>query len=255
MYNTIVLNTIYSPKYNIDDSNENTINKNIIYSRAFLEVDKGLYETYNYLVIKKKEIDYYIFYDIITNFFPRDKNMTLYITEKMNLINDILNSLRLNINTSDKKSLHDIILINSVKKIELTTIRKLLLLKRGGTLIFKINSLCEEILNFIYYLSSMFNISIYKPKITNIFSTERFIICSNYRQVYTIQELEKHISLLKKYDKINYKKMPYFMIKRILYNKTLYECLISKVLVYTRCEAIHFMKEIAYDLCKNNDIV
>ena len=219
--------------------------------------NKFLLEPYYYLKnINNKPIYYYIINEIINKYSINNpsilfSNLQLYITCLYEMVPNIefitKNKLcpykkRIIYNYSlfikTYKKVHETIIVHyeDYKTFIINLFVVLFIQKDKGTLIFNIPSTHSvEHLNIIHFLMYYYNIKIIKPFATNVYSDERYIICTNYNKKLNpafIKYIEYNINAMLsiKMPYLLCNDMPYYYLKLIIQENTIWSTYILNIL-------------------------
>ena len=219
--------------------------------------NKFLLEPYYYLKnINNKPIYYYIINEIINKYSINNpsilfSNLQLYITCLYEMVPNIefitKNKLcpykkRIIYNYSlfikTYKKVHETIIVHyeDYKTFIINLFVVLFIQKDKGTLIFNIPSTDSvEHLNIIHFLMYYYNVKIIKPFATNMCTSERYVICTNYNKNINpvfINYIEYNINTIQciKNPYLQSNDMPYYYLKLIIQENTIWSTYILNIL-------------------------
>jgi len=217
--------------------------------RPYINEHAYLFEPYHYLKkIINKPIYYFIIIEIINKY--NINKPTILFSNSQQYINSIYEMYsNIEFITKNKlcpykkriiynyshfintyKNMHDTIIIHydDYKQFITNIFVSLFIQKNNGTLIFNIPSTNTDThLNILHFLMYYYNIRIIKPFATNIYTDERYVICTNYKRYVNKQFLEYGECIFNMIGKckqpyLYINELPYFYLKLILQENTIW---------------------------------
>ena len=136
------------------------------------------------------------------------------------------------------KNVHETIIVHyeDYKTFIINLFIVLLIQKDKGTLIFNISSTHSKIhLNILHFLMYYYNVKIIKPFATNVYSDERYIICTNYNKNINpifIKYIEHNVNTIQsiKVPYLQCNNMPYYYLKLIIQENTIWSTNVLNIL-------------------------
>lgn len=244
--------------------------------RPHINKYKYLFEPYHYLKnIIDKPIYYFIILEIINKYkidFPTVlfSNSQQYIKCMYEMYSEIefitKNKLcpykkRIIYNYSHfiytYKKIHNTIMIHydEYKQFITDIFVSLFIQNDKGTLIFNIPSVnTVRHLNILHFLMHYYNVRIIKPFATNIYTDERYVICTNYKRFVNKHFLEYGEYIFDSINKckvpyLNINEIPYYFLKQIVQENTIWVTHIlntlSRYLLDTNYESVNEQNKIS----------
>lgn len=252
----ILKHTIYKTNVINKEIDNNNIDYYISF-RPYINEHKYLFEPYYYLKnIINKPIYYFIIIEIINKYNINNPTMLFsnsqeYIKCMYEMYSDIefitKNKLcpykkRIIYNYTHfiytYKNNHNTIIIHydDYKQFIINLFVSLFIQNDNGTLIFNIPSTSTEShLNILHFLMYYYNVRIIKPFATNIYTDERYVICTNYKRYVNKRFLEYGEYIFNMIDKcklpyLHINEIPYFYLKQIVQENTIWATYILNTL-------------------------
>ena len=223
----------------------------------YVNINHSLLTPYHYLKNKKnKSIYYFIIIELlnkysITNPSILFSNSHLYITCLYEMFSNIefitknklcpyKKSIIYNYSQFIKtyKNVHETIIVHyeDYKTFIINLFIVLFIQKDKGTLIFNIPSTeGERHLNILHFLMYYYNVKIIKPFATNVYTNERYIICTNYNKNINpifIKYIEYNINAMQSIEMpyLQSNKMSYYYLKIIIQENTIWTTYVLNIL-------------------------